>query len=289
LIAGCSHGGPPGGEPPLGPIPTVRTVTDIAFPLDAYSFTPDQRETVIYATQLLTQQCALRFGVDYKVSPPPYDQPTYADTHARRFGIFQLEQAQQYGYNPPPDPDQDANRGKGAGGWNPGPYELLVVVGHGNSSTADKALPVDDQGVTLDEDGCSGWADRTLRAGAPDVDDIAVLNDANASVYDSKKDSRVQAAFHAWSTCMADQGYHYDDPWQPNNKEWPEPPDDEEIATAVADVTCKQQTNLVGIWLAVETAYENRAIEQHAEQLRQVKDLLDAELRNANDVLAGKQ
>jgi len=71
-LAGCTEDGPPDGEPGLGPIPIVRTVKDIALPLDAYDFTPEQRQTVVFASLILTEQCAARYGVSAPAIPPPY-------------------------------------------------------------------------------------------------------------------------------------------------------------------------------------------------------------------------
>ncbi|TVL88009.1 hypothetical protein CD790_32180 [Streptomyces sp. SAJ15] len=54
-----------------------------------------------------------------------------------------------------------------------------------------------------------------------------------------------------------------------------------EIRTAVADVECKRQTNVIGVWVAVETAYQKVAIRVGGEKLRQVRQSLLVELRNA--------
>lgn len=191
-------------------------------PLYAYDLTPEQRETVIYAAQLLTEECAGRYGVDFPASPPPYHQPTTADMYGRRYGLFILAEAEVHGYHPAELTQSQGERDK-AGGWNPNRYETLVIQEHTNSSTADLPLPADANGVTLDEEGCSGWADKKLKEGAPEIDGTAILNEVRAAVYDSEEDSRVRAAVKEWSERMAGKGYHFASPWDANNHAWPEP------------------------------------------------------------------
>lgn len=84
---------------------------------------------------------------------------------------------------------------------------------------------------------------------------------------------------------MGRSGYDYDSVWEPNNQNWPEPVGEEEIAVAEADVACKQEVNLVGIWFAVESAYQRRTIQQNAEDLEPHRLVLEAEVANAAAVL----
>ena len=80
----------------------------------------------------------------------------------------------------------------------------------------------------------------------------------------SKSDPRTGAVFHDWSRCMVERGYSYASPLAPAagvdlNSTTISPL---EIRTALADVTCKAATNVVGVWYAVESAYENTMIER---------------------------
>jgi hypothetical protein len=54
-------------------------------------------------------------------------------------------------------------------------------------------------------------------------------------------------------------------------------PSADEIAQAEADVACKVATNLVGVWFAVESRYQNIAIAANASRLRTVRSERDAE------------
>ena len=58
-----------------------------------------------------------------------------------------------------------------------------------------------------------------------------------------------------------------------------------ELRVAEADVTCKRRTNLVGVWLAVESAYQRQIIKQNAKQFDAAKALIAARARTAAHVL----
>ncbi len=110
----------------------------------------------------------------------------------------------------------------------------------------------------------------------------------------SEQDARVQDAFDGWSDCMAAAGFQYGDPWEANDDPQWYPSEDQtsgtarvtdlQIATATADVQCKQDVNLAGIWLAVETAYQLELIADNEERLGQIKRHRDEVLRAAAEV-----
>lgn len=84
---------------------------------------------------------------------------------------------------------------------------------------------------------------------------------------------------------MERAGFDYSTIWDPNDQAWPEPVTDEEIAVAIADVECKQETNVLGVWMAVEAAYQVSAIRQHENELDALRIELSAEVANATQVL----
>jgi hypothetical protein len=69
-------------------------------------------------------------------------------------------------------------------------------------------------------------------------------------------------------------------------RHWRSPPNKAEIATAVADVTCKTQTNLLNTWLAVEAAYQQALIGRDLAALSQLQTSFAPMLRRANAALA---
>lgn len=85
---------------------------------------------------------------------------------------------------------------------------------------------------------------------------------------------------------MAESGYSYKSPAEPRKQKWPTPPSPAELATATADVNCKARTNLAGIWLAVQTGYQQTLLEQNAPALKQLQDAWQAVLKNAEQIVA---
>jgi len=102
----------------------------------------------------------------------------------------------------------------------------------------------------------------------------------------TQSDPRIHAVDRAWSTCMARHFYHYSTPQQVEGRQWRSPPNKAEIATAVADVTCKTQTNLLNTWLAVEAAYQQALIGRNLATLSQLQASFAPLLRRANAALA---
>ena len=91
-------------------------------------------------------------------------------------------------------------------------------------------------------------------------------------------DSRVESVVEAWSACMGERGFDYPDPvsaeFDPRWGGGTASVTPEQIATATADMDCKTETNLVGIELAVQSAYDQEYIESHWEALQDMADLI---------------
>lgn len=294
-LTSCTSGSGPEPEPPLGPVPVVRTAADLVLPLDAYRFTNKDYAVKARAQARLTADCMRRFGVDYPSTAGTLvagvDVPDFDHLNDRRYGLIDLDSASVRGYRPASaQPEQQPERAgvkEKAGGFDHTPHTLFLLNGKARPEFAGAGLPVDPQGKKLPDDGCAGEAERTL-AGAPQIGNLRLADSlANESFQRAENDSRLRAAVTAWSTCMHDNGYQYTSIWQPNDKNWPREIGPEEIATAKADVECKQRTNLVGTWLAVETAYQHREIDKHSQQLAQLRQYLQNVARNSTRIVGG--
>jgi hypothetical protein len=99
-------------------------------------------------------------------------------------------------------------------------------------------------------------------------------------------DPRVLAVSAAWSRCMARRGFHYASPQQPAGHNWPAKPTAAETATAVADVACKQQVNLINTWLTVEAAYQTALIGQNIGTLADLQASFQVALNRVEALLA---
>ncbi len=82
---------------------------------------------------------------------------------------------------------------------------------------------------------------------------------------------------------MAAAGFTYLNPWQPNDQpKWKDPAKrTEQVNTAIADVDCKQNVNLVGVWMAAESAYQRTAIRDNGAALDTLRKNLQTQAANA--------
>lgn len=89
---------------------------------------------------------------------------------------------------------------------------------------------------------------------------------------------------------MGRSGFGYVDPMEANRDPVfrTEQPSEQEIATATADVRCKKEVNLVNIWARTETAYQRRALEDHADQLEIIRKWLEKEMENSAQITTGQ-
>jgi hypothetical protein len=295
-LAACTPGSGPEPEPALGPIPVVRTAADIVLPLDAYRFTNEVYTAKVRAQGRLVADCMQRFGVTYPTGPDTLtvgvDVPDFDHLDEHRYGLMDAVSAAERGYGAPGQPAEQQppakQQAQRRGGLDLTPHMLFLLSGKTRPEFADaKAMPVDANGKRLSDDGCAGDSERAL-AGGPRVGDLALAQTLATETYHrAENDSRVRAASTAWSTCMSEHGYRYSSIWEPADLQWPRPVGPEEIATAVADVGCKLSTNLAGIWLAVETAYQNREIDRNAQRLADVDRYLKNVGRNSARVVGG--
>jgi hypothetical protein len=286
MVAACGSGSDASGsEPDIGEIPVIRDTSELVLPLDAYELDSLEYTAVRRAAWRLIRECVRSFGGEYTVAEavvlrgvPRFDHP-----HERRYGLYDEGSASARGYNLPPEkqPPDDRTRA-----WNPSEAELLLV--RGASKEAQPVRPKDGDGRELPEHGCQGEADRVLADGTTPPKDQNLPNEL--SVDANKRalgDSRVRDAMRRWSECMGARGYRYETVWQPNDERWPEPANDKEIATAVADVRCKHETNLLGTMVTVEAAYHQQVIEQRAEELTAVQTHARALATSAARIVTG--
>ena len=290
-VGGCSSdSGVDSGEPALGSRVAPGDMRNFTLPLDAYVTTPVVE--VLQAENVLVRKCMAEFGFtgEYIGTDSPDSGPP---PNERRYWLVSISDAATLGYH---SRWADAAKAKSGSVIEWSPVETALLTGRGSTMHEGREIPVG---------GCLGEARRKLANGVPElptVEGAAVMGDgsgANVSAiadhlatesYDRMViDSRVVNWFAKWRTCMADKGFHYASPQNANNDpRWSgEVASDEEVATATADVTCKEQTDLVSTMATVETAYQQRALEANAEVLAEVRDVIDTTIKNAQSVLAG--
>lgn len=306
VMAGClaaedgfGGGGSSGGSEPTisGPVPVVTDLDDIELPSDAYELSDTELDAISLAEDLLAQDCMARFDIDWAAPRRPSDTASSSPRHAHRYGESDVSHASQWGYRGGPLSEDEGMRGRRAES-ELSEAEAKVLGGAGGvdlSLETPAFVPDEDSsgmfdGQEIPEGGCHGEAARIL------ADDVA---DPFAHTFSERLfaetfilaegDSRVQAAFDDWSACMADRGYDYDEPTEPSSpRTWPDDLTDKEINTAIADVECKYEVNLFGIWSTVEIAYQEREIEENAERLAEVEALQQERVKNAAEVVGAR-
>ncbi|MCX5146206.1 MULTISPECIES: hypothetical protein [unclassified Streptomyces] len=294
LLTGCSQsdGGDSDKEPAIGEVPTLLESRNLTFPIASYM--PDARQLAVLdeAQDVLTDQCMQRYGFRYQLRRKA--GPVTRD-YNRRYGLSDPAEAARYGYdNPqlvrterPPQPVLGPNEELVLHGLQVDP-SLPVPMSQEEAEKSDVATTVVG-GQKVPAGGCGREAALKLLAPTKDtVDYMFVQGFSTDSYARSRKDSRVVKAFKSWSACMKERGYTVDNPMDPppgindSNRNSPQA-----ISTAKQDIDCKKQTNLVGTWYTVETAYQKRLIEQNAETLDRAKRQLDERMKLAASLIAG--
>ncbi|MFJ3793985.1 hypothetical protein [Kitasatospora sp. NPDC090091] len=274
------------------PAPPIPDPVPLSLGLDAYRPTDAEIGQISKAINLLTDQCMQRYGYRYTAGPPltAFGPASRTDL---RYGIHDAKLAAERGYHPAGDAavfkDEGEARRQASASMNE--TERLVLTGGyagrpgasaGGSSSASVA------GRELPKGGCLGEGTQRVTAGRPLVSDL--VQDLNDAAYaKAEADPKTVAAIGAWSTCMAQKGFAYAKPMDaPNDPRFSGPSSTPvEISTALADIDCRTQTNLIGIWYAAETAYQNALVEKNATALAAAKQAKDAALKQAAAVMGG--
>ncbi|WP_329380921.1 hypothetical protein OG625_16095 [Streptomyces sp. NBC_01351] len=295
FLAGCSGtGGAGGAEPELGPIEVNPSTAALALPMDAYTDTDAERIRMGQVQQALVSRCMARYGFTYEgvKSAEPAAGPE--DRHRYLFGSADPAYAAAHGYDP------SAGRGRPPKPPAPELSDSAYLVMNGEPRGTQGGKPVDapteeeaaqlDSGLTaagqkVPAGGCGREGFRKLYAPTKDSVDLLFAFGLSSEAHSrSKEDSRVVNVLKKWSACMDKSGYSgIDTPYDviekldlESDKAGPKA-----VTAAKTDVACKREVNLVGIWAAVEKAYQQRLVEEHAETLALYKKQREARFKLA--------
>ncbi len=277
--SGCATTASPSELPPLGEVPVVRDADDLAaldLPLDPYHVdTEPLLDRMNRAWDVLAQRCIRRYGLRWPTSPEHV--PPEGPEHMERYGIIDADVVAKYGYHQPPQPGVK----DGGGGQSWSEDADAVMTGRVESY----------EGQPVPEGGCNGEVMRALGAELPENGPPkAPLSRrlAGRAYEQALADPRLDPAIAEWRTCMTAAGYDYDSPLDAGrDRAWYVKPgtSKREIATAQADLDCLVRSNFVGMFYALDAAYQRDAVATHRTELRELRDDADVIDRNARRVL----
>lgn len=266
------------------PIPPATSGESISLPLNSYAAVSGLQQTVLEEAQsLLTQKCMADRGFVYFSQTTPVEEQAILQNLEYGFGVTSLANASTYGYGQPPTSTSPASQGLFIGGFSSFSQlrqEAALAVALLGFAPGVRIAPIH-------EEGCLQLANGEIYGrGISQVGDPVPAIAQQAGMW-TQSDPRVVAVDAAWSRCMAQRGYHYTSPQQPADHNWPSKPTKKEAATAVADVACKQQTNLTNTWLTVEAAYQTALIGENIGTLASLQSSFQKALNHVETLLDG--
>ena len=258
LLAGCG-GVEQGGEGAKSPgLPVLTRVTTAAqasaspfsliFESSAELF--DRRD----AYERLMDRCTTRYGFPF-VPGDRYRPPTQFFDLAQPYGPVDLATVTRLGYH---DPESLATGSPPEPFWEGSATPSRVVFGTGEQVTTPPGAG------DLPRGGCDAEVTKTLGGLRP----AATVKRAGSVFVGADKDPRWRAAVASWASCMKRRGYDYPSSVAAVDefRTAPGGPSERELATARADVECKNSTRQVDVLVAVLAAHEALAIAENSKE-----------------------
>ena len=274
-IAGCGESGADEDGEPAVNVPSQVNPLTLVLPLDSYVGSDEETHTADRAKVLLFLRCMRRYGFEYDapdLGVGPYKR------NERRYGITTADRARAHGYHAP-EAVQRSEQGRAT---EPVLSDAALAVAEGVGSGG--GVPSD-----VPRGGCHGEAKRQAVGAFGSVDFKLPERLSSQAFAKSKQDSRVQKAFQDWSRCMTAKGFAYDNPDAAMNDRRfkTESPTEAEKDVALADFTCKDESSLTRIWVAVETAYQQRFVEKNSQALDAILHAREALKGSWAQIVAG--
>lgn len=265
----------------------------MTLPLETYMQTFQETVTLEGAKRKLQEQCMADYGLPVQLplegtNPPPSDNDANME---RRYGLTDREAAATYGYGLPGETTAPVRQKLPA----LEPVELEVLTGR-KPTPATKDMPQAQaqaeaardsyNGKKLPAGGCTGWA--VGQIDEPTQDELTVVAELNGNSFtESMRLPAVKTALAQWSQCMDGKGHKgLATPFDAANRvpHVEGQPSQQEIDIALAEIDCKTQTGLVGLWYNEESKLQTTLIGEHKSTLDTIRS------RNAAAVsAAGKK
>ncbi|MFD8716551.1 hypothetical protein ACFV2H_00610 [Streptomyces sp. NPDC059629] len=291
VLSACQSVGRAGSEPKISSSPATKTVAGVpvpVLPLDSYGVSAQQQAVLDQAVDKLAGTCMKAKGYTWPARLKRLGVARSANE--RRYGVTDPEAVRVYGYHLAPPVGVTAEQ----------------LAEEARQEKKRKALMTDAltkaytgrDGATTGSSlmgGCRGEALKQL--GLLRLEALTAVDLAQQQGWKrTEADSRAKAVNAKWSACMKKAGHAYADPHvaAADPAWWTKGEGDSaarkksrarEIATAVADVKCKQQVDYVTVWQSVETTYQDKIIKVNKQELEDVRQMWRKALRKADQVL----
>ncbi|MCF0077435.1 hypothetical protein [Streptomyces lomondensis] len=272
--------------------PRIDSANDRPLPLDKYLVNPEQQSIITKAYARLVSDCMARFGFEYKIPTPQERRDSDAPTTrvSGHYGHQNSALMAKWGYHPEGGVPVSQS---GAADSIPKVTAKQRVAERGTSDPRQSFGPGGQviRGRTVPNHGCIGAATERV-TGTVDgelLDPQIAVNINLETMYAARQDERTRSVFVKWSLCMKNKGLNYKDPlaaisdpeWQKSLK-----PTAHELKVATADAACRHKENVVGVWYAVDYAYEKQALAANVAAMAKVRADLESKVRIATQVMA---
>ncbi|MDT0318823.1 hypothetical protein [Streptomyces millisiae] len=262
---------------------------EVVLPINIYIPTTAEENAIAQARAILIDRCMRRFGLSFPRPPANLSDARVLDVgvygNKRRYGVSDASVAQRYGYHLP-SMVAGTRSGATSGAEEDRMHEseeFRTVLAGGPDG---ERLTVN--GEEVPPGGCGQEA-------TTEVEEIGgfsysqVAAEIKADSYErSRTDADVISAFAEWAQCMAEAGYEVsvpvgEDPaFDLNDPRVSEA----EIDMAMADVNCKEETDLIGIWSRTESRYQTDQIAEHEGELQDALTEHRHRMEAINDIVA---
>ncbi|MEU5343582.1 MULTISPECIES: hypothetical protein [unclassified Streptomyces] len=190
-----------------------------------------------------------------------------------------------------PAPDLPSIGGKTLTDWRYGIHDAALAAKNGyhpapaEQEAYDAAMAegaVDESGA---DDGQVRQCAQQASGDVPTVQTADLVAQIDGDTYRAAmEDPAVAASFTKWSSCMEDKGYSYTKPMDANDDPQFSDPSDisaAEVATATADVACRDEHNVEKTWFDAEVVLQEAAIKKNQAALDKIQDGTQAAVAQA--------
>lgn len=262
--------------PAMGKPMIVRSAADVRYPLNSYGYPASKIQVIRQARKIAQEDCLRRLGFAHPVETTDASADTSND---QLLSYLSPAMARSNGYHKTTDRVEA--------------YGPVVVPAQQEIDSQSAAMYGRVQrinGHSVPRGGCAKEADAKISAGAETIS-VDPFSLSLVAQEKTEKDPRMRKVNSAWSRCMRGSGLPYDAPWDTVPATRPDGlyhtnPTSGELRVATADAQCREKTNVLGFWIAIETSYQEQLIKNHGADLAKADKAMKIWLKNAYSIIA---